>query len=358
MYKLTAAFLLPTVALGMLTFAVYHLLFAQEAMPQLAPPTRPPSAAYAEKVVGAGIVEPQSESVSLGAAQSGLVLEVFYTSEKVGAHVSAGEPLFRVDDRHLAAQLQVNEANLKAAEAALSKLKQMPRAEDLPPLEAKIRIARGNLNLLKDRYEWVVKFANKDVISREEMSQRKLAYDAAAFEVEQAEAEFARVKAGAWAPDIERAEADVAVARANVQQAQTEIERCLVRAPLDGELLQVNVRPGEYVSGAGGKALMVLGDLRKRHVRVDIDEQDIPRFRSEARAVALARGDAQTEIPLEFLRVEPFVVPKKTLTGDNAERVDTRVLQVIYAVDSAEAQVFVGQQLDVFIELDLKKSSR
>ena len=51
------------------------------------------------------------------------------------------------------------------------------------------------------------------------------------------------------------------------------------------------------------------------------------------------------------MRVEPYVVPKKSLTGDNTERVDTRVLQVIYALVSADRRVYVGQQLDVFVNV-------
>jgi HlyD family secretion protein len=53
---------------------------------------------------------------------------------------------------------------------------------------------------------------------------------------------------------------------------------------------------------------------------------------------------------LKFVRIEPYVIPKKSLTGDNTERVDTRVLQVIYAVDGGNKRLFVGQQVDVFID--------
>ena len=71
---------------------------------------------------------------------------------------------------------------------------------------------------------------------------------------------------------------------------------------------------------------------------------------------AVTRGQAHKEYPLRFVRVEPYVVPKKSLTGDNTERVDTRVLQVIYALEGAEGRVYVGQQLDVF--LDVSKQSQ
>jgi len=53
---------------------------------------------------------------------------------------------------------------------------------------------------------------------------------------------------------------------------------------------------------------------------------------------------------MRFVRVEPLVVPKKTLTGENTERVDTRVLQVLYAIERSDHPVYVGQQLDVFID--------
>ncbi|HEX9593051.1 MAG TPA: hypothetical protein VGB12_06860 [bacterium] len=54
--------------------------------------------------------------------------------------------------------------------------------------------------------------------------------------------------------------------------------------------------------------------------------------------------------PLTFVRFEPFVLPKRSLTGDGTERVDTRVLQVIYRVEDDSLPLFVGQQMDVFIE--------
>jgi hypothetical protein len=86
-------------------------------------------------------------------------------------------------------------------------------------------------------------------------------------------------------------------------------------------------------------------------VRVDIDEYDIPRFVANAPARAVLKGQSENFFPLRFVRIEPYVIPKKSLTGDNTERVDTRVLQVIYAVDGdTNNKLFVGQQVDVFID--------
>lgn len=97
--------------------------------------------------------------------------------------------------------------------------------------------------------------------------------------------------------------------------------------------------------------MIVLGDVNRLHVRVDIDENDLPLFERGADAIATLRGKPQVRFPLQFVKVEPYVVPKKSLTGDNTERVDTRVLQVIYALpDRRTVPVFVGQQMDVFLK--------
>ena len=70
-------------------------------------------------------------------------------------------------------------------------------------------------------------------------------------------------------------------------------------------------------------------------------------FKPGTKGTATPRGDPATKFALSFVRVEPYVIPKKSLTGGNTERVDTRVLQVIYALDRADAPLYVGQQLDV-----------
>ena len=96
--------------------------------------------------------------------------------------------------------------------------------------------------------------------------------------------------------------------------------------------------------------LVLLGGSRPLNVRVDVDENEAWRVRSGAAAMAHVRGDPRLQTPLHFVRFEPFVVPKKSLTGDSTERVDTRVLQVIYRIDRQDLPLFVGQQMDVFID--------
>ena len=75
-------------------------------------------------------------------------------------------------------------------------------------------------------------------------------------------------------------------------------------------MLQVNVRPGEFVGAPPDQALIVLGNVTQLHVRVDIDEYDIPRFVPEAPARATLKGQPDEWFPLKFVRSSRMWCPK------------------------------------------------
>jgi multidrug resistance efflux pump len=146
------------------------------------------------------------------------------------------------------------------------------------------------------------------------------------------------------------ARAQVALSEAELEGARVGRERLSIRAPRDGRILQVNVRPGQFAATAWKEPLIVLGDVEHLHLRVDIDEHDLHAFVEGAEAVATLRGRPRDRFPLRFVAVQPCVIPKRGLTGATAERVDTRVLQVIYLLpDDRPVCVYPGQQLDVYI---------
>jgi multidrug resistance efflux pump len=343
---------LPLLALGLLVFSIVHVVTAQQQQPSLSPPREPARSRFQHSVAGAGIVEAQTENISVGSALSGVVMEVYVPVEKVGQRVKAGDPLFRVDDRALKAQLKVQEANLAAAEAQLARLEALPRLEELPPSAAKVEVAQATVNLQRDLADRARRLLNTRSMAEEDVTQRQLALEVARQQLAQARADYDLLKAGAWKPDKQIAAATVEQARAQVEQTRIELDRLIVRAPVNGDVLQVNVRPGEYVGTPPNQALVVLGNIHELHVRVDIDEHDIPRYHRGAPGQAMVRGNPEVSFPLRFVRVEPYVIPKKSLTGDNTERVDTRVLQVIYAIQAIDQPVYVGQQLDVFFDAD------
>ncbi len=359
-------YLLPLFAVGMLAFAVYHVVLAQQKPPKPPPPVEPPRSPFGRTVAGAGIVEARSQNIAVGSAVPGVVLKVWSPKELdlpstsnlmpwealIGQHVKQGDPLFRVDDRHYKAMLAFHEANLASAKAQLSKLEQMPRPEELAVSKAKAEVAEAAVDVQRDLVDRDSKLITSAATTDEQYRQHQLNLRMAQRQLAQAKADLALVKAGSWEADKAIARAAVKLAEAQVLQDKTDIDRAIVRAPVDGVVLQVNVRPGEFVGNIPNAALVVLGALSDHlNVRVDIDEHDIPRFLPGAPAVASLRGAPDKKYPLTFVRVEPYVIPKRSLTGDNTERVDTRVLQVIYSIKPEGKPIYVGQQLDVFLDV-------
>jgi HlyD family secretion protein len=167
------------------------------------------------------------------------------------------------------------------------------------------------------------------------------------------------LKAGTWGRDLAVGRAEVAHAEAQVHRVEADLGRLTMYAPIDGEILQLNVRAGEYAQvGQLPKPLLVMGEVRQLHIRADIDENDAWRVQSRGKAEAAERGNGSRRAALEFVRFEPYVIPKKSLTGDSTERVDTRVLQAIYRFTDGSVPFYVGQQMDIFIEASTQDAAQ
>lgn len=339
--------ILPLVSIAAFSFAVRHVIIAGQEPPKQLPTSEPSRAPFRGALAGAAVVEPMSENIAIGAHLPGVVAEVMV---KVGDTVQAGQPLFRIDDRHLQSELKVRQAMLLSAKASLSRMRSLPRPEEVPITAARVREVRASLDDAREQFERAERGFRTGAVAEDEYSRRKNAVSMASAQVQKAEGELALLKEGAWKSDIDVAEAQIALASAQVQQTMTEIERLVVVASVAGKVLQKNIRPGEYVAIPSAQPLIVLGDVSRMHVRMDIDENDIGRFSESLAGRAFTRGVNKRELTLKYVRVEPYVVPKKALTGGGTERVDTRVLQVIYAVETADKDLFVGQQLDVYLD--------
>lgn len=343
-------FALPSSAVLGLAFAVFTIAKGNRPPLVAAPLADPARTPFVKFIAGAGIVEPSSRSIAIGSPLARLVAEV---PVKVGDEVNAGDPLFRLDDRDLRGELAARQTSLAAARARLERLHAFPRPEDVPPAEARVAETEAQALDAKNLHALAESVADRRAISREEVDRRKYAAQAAEARFEQAKAQLALLKAGAWKADVDVAAREVAEAQAQLRLTEIEIDRLVVRAPVSGMVLQLNVRPGEFAAtGALATPLVLLGAVHPLHVRVDIDENDAWRFQDGAAAEGAVRGNRDIKTGLRFEYLEPYVVPKKSLTGDTSERVDTRVMQAVFSFERRELPIRVGQQMDVFIEVD------
>jgi len=274
------------------------------------PPVMPPEKPFAKTIAGTGLLEALSENVAIGVPMPGLVSQVFV---KVSAKVEAGDILLTIDDRELRAPLITQQANVAVSRAAL-------------------QVKTANLTKVQDMLDRLNAVNDKRAISMDDVKNRSN--------------DVLVAKA-----DVEAAEAQLLAAEAAVKTSEMLLERLVIKAPRAGTILQLNIRPGEYASTQPKSAPIILGDLDQLQVRCDIDEQNAVRIRPGMVAQAYVKGDSKNAIPLQFIRIEPFVIPKTSLTGSSSERVDTRVLQVIYSLQlPKDRQLYVGQQVDVFID--------
>ena len=279
------------------------------------PPIMPPQKPYAESVAATGILEALSENVAIGVPLPGLVTEVLV---KVNDAIKKDQPLLKLDNRDLLAE-----------QLSLQAQQEISRAQ--------IGVSEAQLDKLETQLARLTSVTDSRAVSRDDLDNRKL--------------------------DVAVSQAQLAAAKAQLVAAETSlkriallVERLTVRAPRDGTIIQVNIRAGEYAATSPKTPAMILGDTDKLQIRADIDEQNATRIRAGQQAYGYLKGDPSVTFPLEFIRVEPYVIPKISLTGSSTERVDTRVLQVIYSLTRpAEPPLYVGQQVDVFIEAPDRK---
>jgi len=340
--------LIALIALAFTTTKAYEWRWRRESSP---PPADPAQVTFTNTVAAVGLVEPSSENIAISTPVPGLVIAVHV---KVGDRVPRGAPLFALDDRDLRAELALRKSNLEVARARLARLEHAPRPEELPPAQAKVREAEAALADAHNQQRLIESVTDKRAIREEDLLRRRDATNIAAARLEEAKAALVLLQAGTWGRDLEVGHAEVANAAAQVHRVEADLERLTMRAPIDGAILQLNVRPGEYAPvGQLPKPLLVMGDVGQLHVRADIDENDAWRVQPGGKAEAVERGNISRRAALAFVRFEPYVIPKKSLTGDSTERVDTRVLQAIYRFTERSGPLYVGQQMDIFIEATL-----
>ncbi len=306
---------LPVLAVLGLVFAAWVVLSGRPDRSMTEPPVSPPRVPAEQRggtVSGAGLVEPASELVALSPLVPGVVSKLMVTA---GDRVVAGQLLLVLDSRDA-------EAALKEAEAARE-------FADKSLVSARVDVANARRQL-----DLLLGVSDPAAVAEQQRLDRRQA--------------LATADARAAVAEADRARAEAAIA-----SARTEIARRQIRAPRAGEILQVRTRAGQYVTAGPGPnnadAPITMGQTRPLHVRVDVDETEINRVRRGSAAMVSTRGPGARQVSARFVRLEPLVIPKRSLTNQAGERVDVRVLQLIYALPEDATGFSVGQQVDAFL---------
>lgn len=286
----------PAISILGIIITLTYLSSASPLPPVAQPIIQPMSVPFTYYIGGAGMTEANTDNIAVGTHIPGIVKKIFV---EIGQNVQEGDPLFLIEDQQAIAAKEQAQAQYAQA-------------------QTKFRNAQDRLSRLQ-------RVTDKRAVSEEELQERTAEFDGS------------------------KAEQDAA--EAYLKTLQTTLDLHTVRAAISGNVLTLDIRVGEYApTGTLSTPLMRIGNVHPLHIRVDIDENDAWRLIPKANAIAYVRGNPSLHFPLSFVRIEPYIRPKQSLTGNSLERVDTRVLQVIYAFEPEDKPVYSGQQMDVFIE--------
>lgn len=266
---------------------------------------------FEHNIFGIGIIESSSRNINIGSFASGVVTKVMVTEGDV---IEQGDVLFMIDTRSAIAKLRNKQDALKVAQSALA-------------------LSNIELDERQDRLNRAEGLQPGRSISLEELQSKK----------------FAALKAEA---DIKIKQDLIQQAKSSIELVSVELDKMTIRSPISGLVLKVRVTPGEFISGneQDDQSPVLLGKIHPLYLRVQIDEHDIHRFDKSLLAYAYPRGNSGVKLSLEFVRIEPYAKPKTNIQGGSARLIDTRVIEIIYKINSDMDNLYIGRQLDVFLE--------
>jgi HlyD family secretion protein len=324
-----------------------------EDIPDFRDPIIAAGAGTASVVGGNGVVEPDREEVKVAGEIAGRVAEVLV---REGQRVDAGAPLVRLEDGVAKAAAAVAEAELEAAKARRDKVLKGNRAEDVRAAIAAAREADSRAALAKTVLERTKRLVEGSAATEDELERARREAEATSFAASAADARKSAVVNGSRAEDIAEAEAAVRVAEARAAETRARLDERTIRAPIAGEVLQVKIRPGEHYQ-PGEVAPLVLGDTRRLTVRVDVDERDFARVEVGAEVKVMAKAFGDRVFVGKVRELGRRMGRKNLRTDDPAERNDTKILEVVVALDGDTKGLLVGQRVTALISAPAVKSA-
>lgn len=328
----------------------------------LAPAFTPAADPYAQGIFANGIIESSQSNganTNIYPEVSGSIVHILVTE---GQQVTQGTVLVQIDDSIQKATADQLRSQAQAAQAMLEELRAQPRKENLEVARAQVEMAQASLKTAKDTLDKQQSSYDLDPqsISKDAFDNALNGHKVAKANLDVVTRQYELIKAGAWVFDIRNQEKQAEALNKSYAASSALLAKYAIKAPSDGVVMSINATVGSYVSPQGAydtytqsfDPVVVMGTSKGMlQVRCYIDEILIPRLppSDKLQAQMSIRGTT-TKIPLEFVRVQPYVSPKIELSNQRLEKVDLRVLPVIFRFQPPPgARVYPGEMVDVYI---------
>ncbi len=272
-------------------------------------------------VAGNAVVEPREQETKVAAAVPGRIAAI---AVQEGDRVKAGSIIVEMEDAPERAAFQ-------AAQVDYEKSLHGQRKDDVDAVISEAESARAKAELSAEAYRRTDQAAKGGAATADELDRAKsqAESDRRTFEATEAR-QRAAVSGSRWE--------DIAASKARRDQAKALLDRLAVRAPIEGEILQVKYRVGEYVT-PGGNPLVVIGDTRMLRMRIDIDERDIGHIAIGDPAYAVADAYPDRKFPGKVVAIGRRMGRKNIRTDDPTERLDTKILETVVELSDSNGLV-------------------
>ena len=293
-----------------------------------------------------GRVEGATPEIELRPQAKGAVVEL--TVEE-GQQVRAGDVLLRLEAEALASGLLLAETQLDLAQARKRLLVNGARPEERREAEAMYLWKTSDLELAKASRQRARELLSRSAVSDQHMDDREAAVKSLSAQVVAAKMRADLLQAPPREEDLAIADAEIAAAQANVRKSRALLNQTVVYAPAVGQILKVNIDPGELAGPDSVRPAVLMADTRRRFVRAFVEELDAPRVRPGMKANVSADGLPGKSFSGLVVEVSPRMSAKELWTDDPAERYDTKTREVLIVLEDSQ-ELIVGLRVDVVID--------
>jgi HlyD family secretion protein len=201
-----------------------------------------------------------------------------------GDHVKQGQVMVRLEDDEYRAQLLQAEGQLENLKAKLLELENGSRPEEIAKAKADMEQSQADLDNAKVTLDRTAQLVHEGVLSKQALDDAKAKYDGFAARTLSLKHSYDLEKLGPRQEEIAAQRAAVMQAQGNLDFAKTQAENTVIKAPVDGTILERNVEKGEFVTTGfvgdkGAKGYVVsLANLNDLQVELDINQNDFAKL--------------------------------------------------------------------------------
>jgi len=310
----------------------------QPAAPQ---PTPSPDAIA---LASPGRIEGLSESTEVGAAVDGVVRAIHV---REGEAVKRGQILAEIDCRDLESLLPVARAEAESLRQVRERLMRGRRKEEREAAEQATMAAKAQADQAAAQWERSRTMFASDLIPRVSFEQARRDAEVAQAQYQQSLRNEQFVNAEPLAEEVARADADLHAAEERIRVASDKVDKCSVRAPMDGTILRIILKQGESFALVSPRPVVTMADLSGRRVRAEVDERDVGKVRVGAVAHISSDAFAGKVFTGKVTRVASTMGRKSVLTGDPVDKSDRDILEVVAELEPAATVLPVGLRVTV-----------